>query len=452
MSTLDDKINEHFAGFVVRKDLVKAVKGRPEDYVSKNPSPARLRRVWQTTQAFWDETVVKALLADHPYAAETRVPALRQRRVAVVPQEKGDWREDVPYDGTIDGRPISLLWRGDAQRFITISNLQMAAGEARTIEELVEELKRGHVTVAPADSPRDTPPFTVQEVMPEGDDMGRYAPSLSLVTSPDQFLALVPCHDAVDLAQGIVDHYAEEFARVRNRLPLFLGLVFFPRKLPLQAVIDTARRMLAGVDLKEKSWPLANADAGCLTFENGVSWEFPLTMGDGSTDDLWYPYFALEGENQWARELCFEHDGRTYVHVQDLRGGDRVRVYPSRFAYTFLESTAQRFLFDPDKDVLLLEELPSLSKMWSNLRRQDDVTDTKLRGVVALFEAKSREWRVNEAPADSDQQRAFRELAQTTLAREGLVGVTPEDVVKGRFRRCLDLHLRILRARVKEES
>ena len=27
MSTLDDKINEHFAGFVVRKDLVKAVKG-----------------------------------------------------------------------------------------------------------------------------------------------------------------------------------------------------------------------------------------------------------------------------------------------------------------------------------------------------------------------------------------------------------------------------------------
>ena len=28
MSTLDDKINEHFAGFVVRKDLVKAVKGK----------------------------------------------------------------------------------------------------------------------------------------------------------------------------------------------------------------------------------------------------------------------------------------------------------------------------------------------------------------------------------------------------------------------------------------
>lgn len=27
MSDLDDKINEHFAGFVVRKDLVKAVKG-----------------------------------------------------------------------------------------------------------------------------------------------------------------------------------------------------------------------------------------------------------------------------------------------------------------------------------------------------------------------------------------------------------------------------------------
>ena len=27
MTALDDKINEHFAGLVVRKDLVKAVKG-----------------------------------------------------------------------------------------------------------------------------------------------------------------------------------------------------------------------------------------------------------------------------------------------------------------------------------------------------------------------------------------------------------------------------------------
>ena len=29
MTTLDDNINDHFAGFVVRKDLVKAVKGNP---------------------------------------------------------------------------------------------------------------------------------------------------------------------------------------------------------------------------------------------------------------------------------------------------------------------------------------------------------------------------------------------------------------------------------------
>ena len=29
MTTLDEKINEHFAGFVVRKDLVKAVPASP---------------------------------------------------------------------------------------------------------------------------------------------------------------------------------------------------------------------------------------------------------------------------------------------------------------------------------------------------------------------------------------------------------------------------------------
>lgn len=40
MSDLDAKINEHFAGFVVRKDLVKAVKGNaivPSYVISTRP-------------------------------------------------------------------------------------------------------------------------------------------------------------------------------------------------------------------------------------------------------------------------------------------------------------------------------------------------------------------------------------------------------------------------------
>mgnify|MGYP005841097261 CR=1 FL=1 len=458
-------LDDWLSGDLVESMLVKAVKGQCE---SKNPSPARLRRVWQTTQAFWDETVAGTILADHPYAAETRASALRRCRVAVVPDDRGGWREDIPYDGTIAGRPISLLWRGDAQRFITVSNLQMAAGEARTIEELVEEWKGAEVRVAPADSPRETGEFTVQEVIgnrcgrflepslrlghPEAGRMGHYTPSLPLVTSPDQFLALVPTRDALDLAQRIFCRYKDEFARVRNRLPLFLGLVFFPRKLPLQAVIDTARRMLAGVELKEESWPLASAHDGRLTFENGVSWTFPLKMGDVTTDDLWYPYVALEEGDTHERDLYFTHKSRTWVHAKHLQAGDTVRVYPSRFTYTFLENTAQRFLFDPAKDVLLLEELSQLREMWRSLRKQRDLTDTKLQGVAALFEAKRAAWRIDEAPDDSDERRALRDLAEATLARETLPGVTPEDVLNGRFDRCLHLHLHILRARLKEES
>jgi hypothetical protein len=446
-------LDNWLSGEMVETMLVSAVAGQPEQCVTKNPSPARLRRVWRTTQAFWDDTVVKTILADHPYAAETRGPALRRCRVAAVPDERDGWIEGVPYDGTIDGRPISLLWRGEAQRFITISNLQMAAGKATSAEELIGEWKERQVIVAPADSPRDTRPFTVQEVIPEGDDMGRYTPSLPLVTSPDQFLALVPAHDAVDLAQRIVGRYGDEFARVRNRLPLFLGLVFFPRKLPLQAVIDTAQRMLAGVRLEEEPWLLASAHDGCLTFENGVSWTFPRKMGDGSACDLWYPYVTLEEGAPSEGSLYFRgRCNRTWVHVKDLQAGERVRVYPSRFAYTFLDNTAQRFLFDPDKDVLLLEELPRLRKMWSNLRQQREVTDTKLQGVAALFEAKRREWRVDEASADSDERRAFRELAEATLARELLAGVTPDDVLNGRFHHCLQLHLHILRARVMAKA
>jgi hypothetical protein len=75
--------------------------------------------------------------------------------------------------------------------------------------------------------------------------MGTYTPYLRLLASPDQFLALVPAAAALEIAKNIRQEYQKQFGKVQNRLPLFLGLVFFQRKISLTAVMDTARRMLA---------------------------------------------------------------------------------------------------------------------------------------------------------------------------------------------------------------
>jgi len=458
------RLDNWLSGEMVQTLLVKAAENDPDKCVPKNPSPARLRRVWETTQRFWTETV-EGLLKSYAYATETKNPALRGTRLLVIPDKKDGWKENVLYDGTLNGQAISLLWRDDAKYFVTISNLQLAAGDATDMNELAGQWKEQQIVVTDPDNPRRQIRFVVQSAMHAMGEMGTYAPYLPLLASPDQFLALVPASDALTIAEKICKQYTEQFGKVQNRLPLFLGIVFFQRKLPLAAVVDTARRMVDSLDTLKwtqlKEWQVEhkqdNGKEVVLKLKNEhkerVEYHVLVKMGDDSTDDVWYPYFFVKGDPRPCRR-CFQHNGHWLVHVSDLHAGDTVCVIPSRFAYIYLEHTAQRFCFDPNRDVMLLDELPRLRGMWNALQ-QSGITDTGLRGVQALLETKAAAW--------GEASQELERLAETTLKDARLFRrkdkdgnplpdiVIPEDVKSERFRRCLELHTKILKLRVKED-
>jgi len=433
-------LDDWLSGNLVQTMLVKAVRGNPNDCIPKNPSPARLRRVWETCQRFWTETVEREILARHHcYGAQN--PSLRCARLLLTPDKTSGWREDVPYDGAVDGGAISLLWRKDGQQFITISNLELAG-----------DIQPGQtIFVSEPDRPQQIS-FVVQSKAQATGKMGAYTPCLRLLASPDQFLALVPAAAALEIAKNIHQEYQKQFGKVQNRLPLFLGLVFFQRKISLTAVMDTARRMLAA-PLKDELWKVGkDVTSGQVKFMNDVEWNIPTVMGDGTTPDNWYPYFFFSGTPGCAQHY-FQHNGSWLVHVNDLKQGNEVKVIPSRFTYLFLENTARRFRFDPERDVMLLDELPRLMKMWDDLKGSG-ITDTGLRNVQALLERKGETW--------GRDSKEFEHLARTTLKEAGLFErkdqngnplpdvVTPQDVVSGRFARCLELHLYILKLKIKE--
>jgi hypothetical protein len=431
-------LDDWLSGDLVQTMLVRA-DPTTNTFTPKNPSPARLRRVWETCQRFWTETVEREILARH-HSHGAQNPGLRCARLLLTPDKTNGWREDVPYDGVVNGGAISLLWRKDVQQFITISNLELA-GDIQPGQTIV---------VSEPDRPQQIS-FVVQSKAQATGKMGSYTPCLRLLASPDQFLALVPAAAALEIARRIHKEYQKQFGKVQNRLPLFLGLVFFQRKVSLTAVMDTARRMLSA-PLKDEQWTVGqDVTSGQVKFANDVEWNIPTVMGDGTTPDNWYPYFFFSGKPSSAR-YSFQHNGSWLVHVDDLKQGDEVKVIPSRFTYLFLETTARRFRFDPERDVMLLDELPRLMKMWDDLK-SSGITDTGLRNVQALLEHKGETWGRGEE---------FEHLARTTLKEAGLFErkdqndnplsdvVTPQDVVSGRFARCLELHLYILKLKIKE--
>jgi hypothetical protein len=440
-------LDNWLSGDLVQTMLVRADPNNPGGCIPKNPSPARLRRVWETCRRFWTETVEQEILGRHDY---NKGDPLRCVRQLIIPDQKTGWRENVPYDGTVDGKPISLLWRAQAQHFVTISNLQLSG-----------EIKPGQVIhLDDPDNPGRQFTVTVQGTMPASGAMGTYAPYLPLLVSPDQFLALVPAAEALEIAGKIRAEYARQFGKVQNRLPLFLGLVFFQRKTPLLAVMDTARRMLAG-EFANSKWQIVDTPQNdrktvTLSLEQAgqrITLQVPLVMGDGTTEDVWYPYFELVGQPAAHHTYRFQRDGAWWVHVKTLQAGETVRITPSRFAYLFLESTAQRFRFDPLKDVLLLDDLPRLMEMWKAICKSPEMSDTKLQAIHALFESKLREWKLGEPTSEHPiTDETFRYLVETTLRRDNVQGMTVEDVLNGRFRRCVDLHLHILKRRVSDEK
>lgn len=444
-------LDDWLSGELVQTMLVKAGPNAPEGCTPKNPSPARLRRIWGTCLRFWTETVEKEIFEKHAYGKDTGQDDQRCNRRLVYAGGINGWKENLAYDGMVKGKPISLLWLVDPKCFVTIINLQLA-GELREGQE---------ITVVDPDYPRKKIEFTVQNVRQAEGELTGYMPFLPLLASPDQFLTLVPAADAPEIAERIQKEYRRQFGKVQNRLPLLLGSVFFQRKMPLLAVIEAGRRMLDGWNPEDEEWIVERKnfteDEQTLKLQltrKGQTLDYcvPVKMGDGTTEDIWYPYFRLINGEVKDRKFSFEKDAQTWVRAVDLCCGDAVWVRPSRFAYTFLEQTAQRFRFKPQKELLLLDELPRLMKMWVELKETPDMTETKLRGIQSLFEAKQRLWGPDDTQVAAHEKKRgpFCRLVETTFRRERISCVEIEEVLNGRFRRCLEIYLHILKQRINK--
>jgi hypothetical protein len=80
-----------------------------------------------------------------------------------------------------------------------------------------------------------------------------YATLISILAEPRTFMALVPANKAMDVVKTIKQKYETEMGKVRNRLPLHLGVVYAGRRTPLASVLDAGRRMLRRASQTEQA-------------------------------------------------------------------------------------------------------------------------------------------------------------------------------------------------------
>ncbi len=498
--------------------------GHTADQVAKNPSFARLRRVWETTRTFWQEVAP----TDEDTALTTSLVARSVKPVGprleirgkLSPKRSGDTLGRYhTYELVLPpGFKLSVVWDEDEQRFITCDNLVYAAKllkgdlpKRREGETEDEHLQRLHKWGVDQVKSALTGTLTVEEPVGYGArnkvwgtitltrgaeevPNSTYTPAIPILAEPRTFMALVPADKALELVQAIKTKYEREMGKVRNRLPLHLGVVYAHRRTPLRAVLDAGRRMLKvgeSANRRIGEWEVVRPvtpQTGTLpkkeladgthqfdrwyavqlkhrTQKSTLTWYVPAVMGDGNTEDWWYPYvFLADAAEPRSRTRYFRAENPWnpqhpwLVHVEKLQVGDVVYFTPATFDYQWLDSSARRFEIAYEEDSrrrgnpfrpYLLDEVDDLVNCWSTLSRGLHLT--QIHALREDIEAKRAAWFV--APEDSLTDEAFQEFCRWRLANAQWKEGRPPDqmetltdwAVRGLLTDAVELYLHVMK-------
>lgn len=416
--------------------------------VAKNPSFARIRSIWKTTSRFWQEVCSADEGTDLTRSLVGKQELVGQKglRLEIKPNdaEKLDLAFYHAYDLVLErGIKMSVVWDSSNKRFISCDNLDYLATKGQLDQPIMNVLHRGSILAVeePVGYGAKNKVWGEVEIAEVAVLDNTYVPAIAILSEPRTFMMLVPADKALDVVHEIKAKYEREMGKVRNRLPLHLGVVYAGRRTPLRAILDAGRRML-NQSAQSEGWNVVHAalkaiDRGDqlpkrfeddnggqfhqwfeILLENDerrLRWYIPAVMGDGTTKDSWYPYVFLNTTNEPIdRNRYFQaHDpwnaSGWLMHVADLKTNDVIHFNPSTLDFQWLDSAGRRFEIAYDKQgqrcglsrrPYLLDELETLNKIWETLRNH--LTKNQIYILRDLIEAKRTEWQITEQRPDEN--------------------------------------------------
>lgn len=479
---------------LIRTLLLEAPAGATQG-VSKNHSLARLQRVWETTATFWDE--IKALLSKPNQPTQPIEPVSPRLKIEAdfYPQETGDTLGvSHSYELKIENLRLSIICLKERE-FLTAENLLRFARQINAPEEYQNNYSTAAMYIRDRLSGRV---FEIEEPTGYGSSnkqRGRiaitemsaeatpYIPAIPILAEPRNFMVLVPANKALEVVDAVKKKYEDEMGKVRNRLPLMVGVVYAGSRTPLAALLDSGRRMLA-FKTAEQQWKVSEVkdeeQHRTLTFEvrDGVTnpelrskivWRVRTVMGDGVTTDQWYPYFFTDAApGDYPRMFQSPDRTRQLVHIGDLKGdqngNEEVYVQPSFFDFEFLDSAAQRFEItykdgkrrgkERPARPYYLEEIEDFKKLWKML--SEGLSTSQIKQVNELIEAKRGEWFKALETANGEPSRIFAQFVEDALNNAGWKkGKRPKDneefdylvqaALRGQLADVIEMYMQILK-------
>lgn len=428
---------------------------------NKTPSFSRLRRIWETTRRFWQEVRAETLqrLADD------------RRRLKINLDATPDLGPFHVYDFELGVTDLSVVWvpPRSGSYLISADNLGYIARQLGAeavvynhpataaifvedyLREQFRENRRQPVLHNPDTQASRSNPNLLQgiRIAKVEYQQNQYATAIPILAEPRTFMMLIPADQSLQVLHHIKEKYESEMGKVRDRLPIHLGVVYTSRRTPIRAVFDAGRAMLdyrtqpqwwtvKSIGRQTQSSAAHFNETVLLELECGdhrMTWCIPLRMGDGATEDRWYPYFFLatagndskaDAANRRAAKVSRPvGNGQTpecwVVHAGDLRAGETIYVGPSTFDFEFLDATSRRFEIHYDANgrrprrtrPFYLEDLDRLDELWKLMKR---LAASQRYQVIRTIEATRETWHGADGDGQSTSDKVFEQFVADTLA------------------------------------
>lgn len=347
----------------------------------KNPSPARLKRVWETTEDFFKE--IKSFLSTDEFLG------LSKRYI----WNNIDIAEGEYADGDI------LFWASGSTVYLITSTESFKDKDTFYLKSVNGQ---NHQNVIP--------------LKKEDRSEKEFKPFFSILDpTPVSWQFAVSAEKVPKLIKAIEKRYYENFKWVYGKLPLHIGVVFQDHKKPLYLGIKALRKIrrdgMSRLDLRKE------ISAKELKAEQKDAFNYQIPPEETALCEKYYSLFEKkEGQGKYEFYLFPEENRKTKLGTTaGVDDNDKFFYYPNTFDFEFLDTNARRneIFYDKGKRYLKLKrnrpyrlrDFKKFEKFRSYF--SDKKQSIKLQKMAGLIYSKLEDWQGENSSLNKFLKSAF---------------------------------------------
>ncbi|WP_058486548.1 CRISPR-associated protein Csx11 [Defluviitalea phaphyphila] len=365
--------------------------------ITKSPSPARLKRIWDSTQNFMEEVNQNAYKLLDLDNEKYRTYRLIFRVDQSYPEGLYKYKElDFYYKSgnilliTSLSKAKKFIFRDDSAKEIINNN--------QDVDELKNYLKL--ITIEKVNDDKTKITLNKDNLV----EICKYKPVFTITSpSPISTQLIIPADKTQDFITKVQEIYMKHFKLVYGKLPLHIGVVVQDYKMPLYIGIKALRKMERQLERPE------DIEKTALILDKNEMKKLPCKCKissktkDGicqfyslykTSDDEGFEFFFLNNEEKFSIPL----DSNTTKDV-------KYTIYPNTVDFEFIDTNTRVNDIYYDKETYkrylkLKNNRPYTWEEWEKFEAFKEIFHdnfkTKLNNLISLLYSKMYDWQVIE--------------------------------------------------------